>query len=224
MFVINSSSSKHLADHAGDVVAIAIEVGQVVQAGGCHVLLKLRHAVRHDPHAAFERASLGSTKPVCDADDPGGVGDQVMLAGGRRRRQPRAELARERLRCFSTGHDLDEAFRKRLLLPGGQRGLVLNGVCDSAQEIGIAHHVTESAWKLRNRERKGAGHALQDCSLVGEVALRRHVRGGRRHPDACPIFSSPNGSYMDFTVGLSSRAGRFRQGLRPGPGWLTSVR
>ena len=47
--------------------------------------------------------------------------------------------------------DLDEAFRKRLLLPGGQRGLVLNGVRDTAQEIGIAHLVTERAWKLRNR-------------------------------------------------------------------------
>ena len=143
--VITEQLGEHLADHAGDMVAIAIQVGQVVQAGGGRVPLKLRHALRHDPHAAFERAALGSTKPVCDADDPGGVRNQIMLAGGRRQRQRCAEFTREQLRCFSTGHDLDEAFRKRLLLPGGQRGLVLNGVRDPAQEIGIAHHVTERA-------------------------------------------------------------------------------
>ena len=85
--VITEQLGEHLADHAGDMVAIAIQVGQVVQAGGGRVPLKLRHALRHDPHAAFERAALGSTKPVCDADDPGGVRNQIMLAGGRRRRQ-----------------------------------------------------------------------------------------------------------------------------------------
>ena len=153
-----------------------------MQAGGGRVPLKLRHALRHDPHAAFERTALSSTKPVCDADDPGGVRNQVMLARGRRRRQSCAEFAPERLRCFSTGHDLDEAFRKCQLLPGGQRGLVLNGVHDTAQEIGIAHHVSERAWKLRNRERKRAGHALQNPHLTGEVTGRHPVQGRRRHP------------------------------------------
>ena len=85
-------------------------------------------------------------------------------------------------------HDFDEAFRKRLRLPGGQRGLVLNGVRDAAQEIGIAHHVTKRAWKLRNRERKRAGHALQHPRLIGEVTSVIPSEEGAAIPDACPIF------------------------------------
>ncbi len=177
--VVTEQLRQHLADHAGDVVAVAVELGQIVQAVWCCLQLKFRHAVRHDPHAARKRLALCVLERVRYADDAGGVGDQVMFAGGGRSRQPDAEFARERLRGGPSGDDVYEPFRERLLLTGGQPGFVFDGVGDPAQQVGVAHHVAEPGRKLRNRERKGARHALQDFRLVGEIAVLHPVRGGR---------------------------------------------
>ena len=154
--IVAEQLGEHLADHAGDVVAVAIEVGQIVQAGGRRLQLKLRHAVRHDPHAARERLALRRFEPVGDADHAGGVGDQVVLAGRRRGRESRTQVARERLNRGPPGDDVDEPLGERLLLPGGQRGLVFDGVGNPAQEVSVAHHIAEPRRKLRNRECEGA--------------------------------------------------------------------
>ena len=94
-----------------------------------------------------------------------------MFTSGGRRRQPGTELARERLHGVPTSDNVDEPFPEHPLLPGGQRGLVFDRVDNPAQEVGVFHHIAEPGWKLRNRESEGAGYALQEFCLVGEIAV-----------------------------------------------------
>ena len=121
-----------------------------------------------------QRASASrcaGSNPVRDVDYAGGVGDQVMLTSSGRRRQSGTELARERFHGVPTSDNVDEPFCERLLLSGGQRGLVFDRVGNPAQEVGVSHHIAEPGWKLRNRESEGAGYPLQDFRLVGEITV-----------------------------------------------------
>ena len=42
--VVAEELREHLADHPGDVVAIPVDLGHIIQARGCVDLLKLRHS------------------------------------------------------------------------------------------------------------------------------------------------------------------------------------
>ncbi len=70
---------QHLADHARDVVAVAVEVRYVFEPVQSRVELKLRHSLRHDPHAALERRALSLREAVGDTDNRRGIQHQVPL-------------------------------------------------------------------------------------------------------------------------------------------------
>ena len=154
------------------MVAIAIEVRKIFQTVARCISLKLRHSVRHDLHATLQGISLNGTKSAGDTHDPGGVDDQIALASEHRGGQEGVKLAREALCRLVTCDNPGEAFRERLLLRRGQRRLVFDGVCDSTQEVGVAHHVAKRSGELRNGKGEGAGHALQNVGLVGEIVAR----------------------------------------------------
>ena len=139
------------------------------------MLLELRHAARHDPHAALDGAALGGSKFPGDADHAVRVRYQLLLLLGARRGQQRAQLPRERRHVGAAGDDLDEAFRKRPLLGRRKRRLVLYGVRDATECVHVTHDVAQRAGELRDVEGEGTGDALQDLRLVGEVAVRRFL-------------------------------------------------
>ena len=140
--VVAEQLREHLTDHPGDVVAIPVDLGHIVQApGGGVELLKLRHAPRHDAHAALDGAALEGTKSIGDAEHPRRVGDEVVLAGGGRRGERRTELLREIRRVVPTRHHVDEAAPEALLLRGGQGRFVLDRVGDSAKQVRVAHDI-----------------------------------------------------------------------------------
>ena len=187
------------------MVAVAVEVWQIVQAVHRRLLLKLGHPPGHDPHAALEGGSLGGAEAPGEADDPGGVGHQVVLALGRGGGEQGAEVASEGLRPFAAADDLDEALREGPLLRGRQGRLVLDGVRDPAQEVGVAHHLAQRIRKLRDGEGEGPRDPLEDLLLVGEVAVSRPVRRGPRHPGALPAAGIPKRSRVFSSVGRPRR-------------------
>ena len=145
-------------------------MGEIDEAFDRCIALEFRHSVRHDVHATFQSVSLDGAKVVGNANDSRGIGDQIVLAVEHRMRQQRTKFARKTLRRLPARDDLDEALRERLLLRDRQRRLVFDGVGDPAQQIGVAHHVAQRHGELRNGKGEGAGNALQDAGLVGEIA------------------------------------------------------
>ena len=68
------------------------------------------------------------------------------------------------------GDDPDESLGKLALLVGRERGLILDGVGDAAQQIRVADDIAQTRWKLRNGERKRARDILQNLTLPCEIS------------------------------------------------------
>ena len=187
--IVAKQLGQHLGDDAGDAIAVAVQLGNVPQAVGRRLLLELHHAPRHDPDAALDGAPLAGAEAVGDTHDAGSGGRQIALGLRGRRRKRRTQIPRERHRFATARHHLDEAFRQRLLSIQRQGGLVLYGVRDTAQEIGVAHHVAQRVRKLGNRQGEGARDALQHLRLKREIRGRRAARrGGRHHAAAARVL------------------------------------
>ena len=66
---------------------------------------------------------------------------------------------------------------KFALLVRRQSWLILDGVCDAAQQIRVADDIAQARWKLRNGKRERARDILQDRVLprqIGGMFVSRH--------------------------------------------------
>ena len=95
-----------------------------------------------------------------------------MFGRQRLARERRAQLPGKRLGGARAVQDAQKLPAKIVLARASHIGLVLNGVDNPAEEIGVGNDATQSWWKLRNGQGKGAGDSRQHRRLKVIVAAR----------------------------------------------------
>ena len=182
--VLAEECGQHFADHAGDVIAVAIERREVGQSARRGVLLEFSHALAHADHTArdgvlFDRGELAQLR-----DDSWQLANEPSLFGQGACREARYEFAGERscrlerlvwraCRCDERG----EPGAEFLFLERVESGFVFNRIFDTAQQVGIAHHACERGRQLRYGECEGARdpeeERCQQRVIVSAAACRR---------------------------------------------------
>ena len=132
---------EHLADHARHVIAVLVEIGASGQALEARGRLKPRHSVAHEVDATLDGGALRrrssdavtlSTRTMLMMRSRS-VGERAVRQAPRRRRRPAAAAS------AASGDDGLEPLQEGQRLGGRERRLVLDGVGDPAQQVGIGH-------------------------------------------------------------------------------------
>ena len=102
--VVAEQFGEHLADNAGDNIAIALHTPNIRQAGKSALGLKFGHAGGHDADAAGERPASGLGQCAVDAHDKRRLGNELAIPLSAPGRQDRAKFAREDPRILTIRH------------------------------------------------------------------------------------------------------------------------
>ncbi len=164
---------EHFAHHPGHVVTVAVQVLDGVQAANAGGALELVHALAHGIHAAADGGLLAQGQLAGHADDPRQIDDQLALGRQRPLRQALRELTAQFLGIRETGHGVGKPLHVQQGVGRGDLRLILDGVGDPAQQVGIGHRTAQVRRQLRNGQRKGARHGGQDMFLICLVGMAR---------------------------------------------------
>ncbi len=170
--VIKQQLSEHFTHHTRHAVAVAIQVTQGGQAMPSHVALKITHAVGHDFQAFDNRLTLRWLQSLSHLQHQRQLADQLAFGQQGRLGKQRRHLCGKPLHVDAPGNGIDEAILVAKLLLGGQRGLVLDGVGDTTQQVGVGHCTAQVRRQLGDGQGKGSGDFREDGVLVrvGSVA------------------------------------------------------
>ncbi len=125
-------------------------------------LLKAVHTPAHHGDTAFDRRLLRAIEAAQDFDHQRQLAHQVALGLDGLQRQLRAQLRRQRGGVGTTSDHFDEGLLVAALVGGREGGIVLDGVGDAAQQIGVGNYAVQLSRQLRNGQRKGARNQWQD--------------------------------------------------------------
>ena len=129
------------------------------------VHLELDHAAGHGAHTALQGGALPRSETIGQVDDASCLVDELTFGVLCPQRQQRTQLRGEVLRIGGASQDLGEHVRERQFLLRCERDFVFDGVGNTAQQVGIAHHIAEPNRQLWNGQREGARHPLQHVPL-----------------------------------------------------------
>ncbi len=147
--VIAEKLGQHFSHHAGHVIAVAIELRHILQTVYVLVCLKHRHAFGHDADRATQDRALGRGKPVRQPGDSRYVLDQIALGRNSAFRQQRVQLRAKAFGARSAVDHVDEELGKVAFLCRRYRRLILDGIGDAAQQVGIADNLAQCRGQLR---------------------------------------------------------------------------
>jgi len=136
-----------------------IRILDVGQAGEAGVALKPGHAIAHDADAPFQRGPLALAERGRDPNNSRRLANELALVVRGRRLEEGFELARERGGGLAPSHDVNEPVREPQLIVSGQRDLILDRICNSAEQICVGNDRPQRRWQLRNGQREGARDA-----------------------------------------------------------------
>ncbi len=169
--IVAEQIGQHLADYAGDVITVVIQVGRLRQAAQAGGALKLMHAAAHDFQAALDGCALRLPERCGDAHHALEIQRQVALGRQGRSVEPWRQFLRQRRRRLVAVEHGDEPAQQHQRLVGGQYRLILDRIGDTAQQVRIRDRRAQRGRQLRNRQGERTGDVRQDPVLVGLVGL-----------------------------------------------------
>ena len=193
--VLAEQLRQHVADDPGHVIAIFVQIGAAGQALETRRRLKARHSVAHQIDASLDRRALRRRQRGGDLQHPGHVHDEVALGLEGAAGKAFLDVAGQCRGVAAAAHDAFEALEERERLRGREGRLVLDGVRDATQQIGIRHRHLQSRRELRNRQREGSRDVRKDLVLVtfvGNAGIHKSSISESQRNDTCGLGVAPS--------------------------------
>ncbi len=131
------------------------------------------HAMAHGVDTAADGRLLAQGQLAGDTDDARQIHDELALGRDGPLRQLVGQIHPEQLRIGHARHGIGETFHVQQRVRWRDLRLILDGVGDAAQQVGVGDRTAQIRGQLRNGQRKRTRDGGKDLLLISLIGMAR---------------------------------------------------